>query len=111
MCCRACYRPLAAESRGARQHRDRSRRSLASREIAGRWSHPLTFNQEPCLDWSVFLAERAAQLRQRNVLQLANTLACDAEILTDVLERLRLSAVETETLKDDFLLPIVEHFD
>src|SRR6266567_7848484 len=56
-----------------------------------------------------FLAEGAAQLRQRNVLQLANSLARHPEILAYVFQRLRLSTVETETLSDDFFLAFVEH--
>ena len=57
------------------------------------------------------LAESAAQLGQRNVLQLPNTLPRDAEIFTDVFQSFRLSTVETETLRDDFLLPIIEDFE
>jgi len=47
----------------------------------------------------------------RGVLQLPNTFPRQAEILADILQRLRLSTVETETLRDDFLLAAVEHFD
>ena len=58
-----------------------------------------------------FLAEGTAQLRQRNVLQLANSLARHPEILAHVFQRLRLSTVETETLSDDFFLAFVEHLE
>src|ERR1700720_575177 len=59
----------------------------------------------------LFLAQGAAQLGQRNVLQLANTLARDAEILTNVFQRLRFSTIEAETLRDNFLLATIEQRD
>src|SRR5438270_11852436 len=58
-----------------------------------------------------FLAEGTAQLRQRNVLQLANSLARHPEILAHVFQRLRLSTIETETLSDDFPLAFIEHLE
>ena len=57
------------------------------------------------------LAKRAAPLRQRNVLQLANTLPRNAEIFADVLQSLWCSPVEPETPGDDFLFPSVEHVE
>src|SRR5262249_54785553 len=50
-----------------------------------------------------------AQLRQSNILQLADTLARYTKFLTNLFQGLRLSAVEPETLVDDLALPIVEY--
>src|SRR6266567_5798856 len=58
-----------------------------------------------------FLAEGTAQLRQRNVLQLANSLARHPEILAHIFQRLRLSTIEAETLCDDFPLAFIEHLE
>ena len=43
----------------------------------------------------LFITQSAAQVPQRNVLQLANTLTRHGEILSDFLEGLRLSATLT----------------
>src|SRR5260370_41487907 len=56
-------------------------------------------------------AQGAAQLGQGNVLQLADALPCDAEIPAIVFQGLRLSTTETETLRNNFLLAVVEHCD
>src|SRR5216683_760708 len=71
----------------------------------------LSFHWLCCGQAILFLAEGAPQLGERNVLQLANTLARDAEIPTDVFQGLWLSTVETETLRDNFLLAFVEHIE
>src|ERR1700737_1022949 len=71
----------------------------------------LSFDWQFDVDRLLFLAQRATQFRQRNVLQLTNTFACDAEFLSDFLERLWFAAVEPETLENDFLLAIVEHVE
>src|SRR5439155_20313632 len=71
----------------------------------------LSCDQDLCFQGILFLAERASQLRQRNVLKLTNSFPGNTEILTNILQSLWLSAVETETLRDDFLLPVVEHVE
>jgi hypothetical protein len=71
----------------------------------------LSLDWLPCVQRVLSLAQGAAQLCQRNVLQLANTFSRNAETFTDVFQRLWFSAVETETLRDDFLLPAVEYCD
>src|SRR5207244_13105309 len=50
----------------------------------------------------------ATQFRKRNVLQLSNAFAGHAEFLSDFLESLWLSAVETEALESDFLFAVDE---
>ena len=55
-----------------------------------------------------FLAQGAAQLRQRNILQLTNSLARYPKILADVFQCLRFSTAETETLRDDSFLALIE---
>src|SRR5438105_2244853 len=71
----------------------------------------LRFDRLLCGQRSLLLTAGAAQLCQRNVLQLTNALPRDAKILTDIFQGLRLSTVETEALRDDFLLATVEHCD
>ena len=58
-----------------------------------------------------FLAQGAAQLRQRNVLQLTNSLARYPKILADVFQRLWFSTAETETLLDDSFLALIEDIE
>ena len=71
----------------------------------------LSFDRQFDIDRALFLAERAAQFRQRDVLQLANALAGHAEFLADFLEGLRFAAVEAEAREDDLPLAIVEHVE
>src|ERR1700736_404341 len=71
----------------------------------------LRFDRQFDVDRLLFLAQSAAQLRKRDVLQLANALASDAKFFADFLERLRLAAVEPEALENDFFLAIVEHVE
>src|SRR6185437_10652947 len=59
----------------------------------------------------LFLAQGAAQLRKRDILQLPDPLAGHAEFLADFLQRLRLAAVEPESRKDDLPLAVVEHIE
>src|SRR3954452_11398078 len=49
-----------------------------------------------------------AQLAQRARLELADTLARDAEVVTDLFQGLRRAAVEAEAPQDDVLHPGVE---
>ena len=51
------------------------------------------------------------KLRQRNILQLPDTLPRNAEILTDILQSLWLSAAETETLRNNCLLPLIKEVE
>ena len=53
----------------------------------------LRFHRQLDVDRALLFAERAAQLRKRDVLQLANPFAGDAEFLAHFLERLRFAAV------------------
>jgi hypothetical protein len=46
----------------------------------------------------LFITQRAAQLDERKILQLANTFTRHGEILSDVLESLRLSAARDCTV-------------
>src|ERR1051325_1087553 len=71
----------------------------------------LSFDWKLDFDRLFFLAQSPAQFRQCNVLQLTNTFASHAEFLADFFEGLWLSAIETESLEDDFLLAIVEHVE
>ena len=61
--------------------------------------YSLSFDRQFHIHRALFLCERTAQFGKRNVLQLANALAGDTKFFTDFLERLGLSAVETETLR------------
>ena len=58
-----------------------------------------------------FLAQGAAQLRQRNVLQLANSLARHPKGFADVFQRLPFSTAEAETLRDDSFLALIENVE
>ena len=60
------------------------------------------------IDRLLFLLQRAPQLHQGDVLQLANALARDAEFLADFLQGLGLAAIEPEAGKNDLLLAFVE---
>ena len=71
----------------------------------------LSLDRQFDVDRLLFLAQRPAQFRQRDILQLTNTLAGHAKLLADFLKRLRLSAVEPKPLKDDLLLAIVENVE
>ena len=71
----------------------------------------LSLDRQLDVDRTLFLAQRPAQFRQRDVLQLANSLAGDAELLADFLERLRLAAVKPEALENDLLLAIIEDIE
>src|SRR5207237_5047610 len=71
----------------------------------------LGFDRQLDVDRALLLAERAAQFRERDVLQLANALACHAKFLPDFLEGLRFAAIETEARENDFALTIVEHVE
>jgi len=51
--------------------------------------------------WDILLAERA-------ILRLTDSLARDRQFPADLFERFLLSAVETKTLRNNFLLPIVD---
>src|SRR4051812_29607363 len=74
-------------------------------------SETLSLDRQFHVDRTLFLAERAAQFRQRDVLQLPDPLAGDAELLADFLEGLRFAAVEPKAGEDDFPLTIVEHVE
>src|SRR6476469_1227982 len=63
------------------------------------------------VDRSLFFGQRATQLRQRNVLQLANTLARHPKFLPNFFERLGLAAIEAEARENNFAFAIVEHFE
>jgi hypothetical protein len=56
----------------------------------------------------LFLAQRASQFRQRDVLQLTDPFARDTQEPAYFLERFLLSAFESKALGDDFLLALVE---
>ena len=55
------------------------------------------------------LAQRAAQFRQRDVLQLTDALAGDAEFFTDLFERPAVSAVQPKAGHDNFAFPVIEN--
>src|SRR5438105_12289492 len=69
----------------------------------------LSFNRQLDVDRLFFFAQGATQFRQSNILQLTNALAGDAKFLANLLERLWLSAIESEALKNNFLFTIVEN--
>src|SRR6266487_393983 len=69
----------------------------------------LSLDRQFDIDRALFLAQSAAELRKCNVLQLPNALACNAEFLSHFLERFGLTAVQSEALKNDFLLAIIQH--
>src|ERR1700730_12015260 len=71
----------------------------------------LSFDRQFHVDRFFFLAQSPAQLRQRDVLQLPNTFASHAKFLPDFLERLWLSAIETEALENDFFFAIVQNIE
>ena len=53
----------------------------------------LSFHRQLDVDRTLLLAERAAQLRERDVLQLTNPFPGDAEFLAHFLKRFRFAAV------------------
>jgi len=61
------------------------------------------------VDRFLFFAERPAQLRQRNILQLPNPLSGHPEFLTDFFESLRFAAVQPEALEDNLPLAVVQY--
>src|SRR5213082_693535 len=63
------------------------------------------------VDWSLFFGQGATQLRQRDMLQLANTFARHPKFLPDLLQRLGLAAIESEARENNFAFAIVEHFE
>src|SRR5688500_4005939 len=71
--------------------------------------NPLRFHRQLDGPRALFLAQRTAQFRERDVLQLTNPLAGHAEFLADFLQRLWLPAIEPEARKDDLPLPVIEN--
>src|SRR6266705_2934708 len=69
----------------------------------------LSFDRQFDVDRTLLLAQSAAEFRERNVLQLPDAFARNAELLSDFFERFGFTAVQSKALKNDFLLPIVEH--
>src|SRR6266568_1354184 len=69
----------------------------------------LSLDRQFDIDRALFLAQSAAELRKRNILQLPNALACNTEFLSHFLERFGLATIQSKALEDDFLLAIVEH--
>src|SRR5438874_10934454 len=63
------------------------------------------------VDWSLFFGQGATQLRQRDILQLANAFARHPKFLPDLLQRLGLAAIESEARENNFAFAIVEHFE
>ena len=63
--------------------------------------------RQQVLDWLFLLLQSTSQFHQRDVLELADALARDAEFLTDFFERLRLSAIEAEAGEDDLFLALI----
>ena len=71
----------------------------------------LSFDRQFDVDRALFFAQSAAQLRERNVLQLPDAFAGDPEFLPDFLECFRFAAIQPEALEDNFFLAIVEHVE
>src|SRR4051812_14875276 len=71
----------------------------------------LSRDQESCFHKVVLFGERAAELRQRNILHLPDTLARNTETYADLLQSFGLSTVETETFRNNFLFAVVENFE
>src|SRR6266581_2482472 len=69
----------------------------------------LSFDRQFDVDWTLLLAQSAAEFRERNVLQLPDAFARNAELLADFFQRFGFTAVQSKALKNDFLLSIVEH--
>ena len=90
----------APASTNASQRRGLTQRRFTASGIRNVSS--LRLDRQLDVDRALFLAQRAAQLRQRDVLQLANPLARHAKLLADFLERLRLATIEPEALEDYF---------
>src|SRR5206468_12156003 len=68
----------------------------------------LSFDRQFDIDRALFLAQRAAELRERNVLQLPKALAGNTEFLSHFLERFGLAAAQPAALVIDFLPAIVQ---
>src|SRR5947209_1593838 len=64
--------------------------------------------RQEMLDRLLLFLQGAAQLHQRDVLQLPDAFTRDAEFLADFLERLRFAAIESEPREDDLLFAIVQ---
>src|SRR6266571_8509755 len=69
----------------------------------------LSFDRQFNVDRTLLLAQSAAEFRERNVLQLPDAFARNAELLSDFFQRFGFTAIQAKALKNDFLLPIVEH--
>src|SRR5437867_7459077 len=69
----------------------------------------LSLDRQFDIDRALFLAQSAAELRERNVLQLPNALAGNTEFFSHFLERFGLTTVQPEALENDLLLAIVQH--
>ena len=71
----------------------------------------LSFNWEREASRFLFLPQGAAQFRERDVLQLTDTLTRDAQFPADFFQALSISAVEPETLGNNPLLAGGEHVE
>src|SRR5262245_1803277 len=69
----------------------------------------LSFDRQFHIHRALFLRERTAQFRKRNILQLPNAFSRDTKFFTYFLESLRLSAVQTKTLEDDLLFALIQN--
>src|SRR5437762_14316355 len=63
----------------------------------------LSLDRQFDIDPALFLAHRAADLRERNVLHLPNALAGNTEFFSHFLERFGLAAVQPEALANGCL--------
>src|SRR5439155_8597565 len=69
----------------------------------------LCFDRQFYIHRALFFAEGAAQFRERDVLELADSFAGHAEFFPDFLERLWLPAIKSEARENDLSFAIVQH--
>ena len=82
----------------------------AAPKLFGEGESILSFDRQFDVHRALFFAESAAQLRERNVLQLPDALTSDAEFFANFFESLWFSAVQPEALEDNFTFPVIQHF-
>src|SRR5258708_9263647 len=63
------------------------------------------------IDWFFLLAQCPAQFRQRYILELADSLTRNPELLTHFFESLRFAAVQSEPLEDNLAFAVVQDLE
>ena len=63
------------------------------------------------IDWFFLLAQCPAQFRQRYILELADSLSRNAELLAHFFESFRFATIQSEPLEDDLPFAVVQNLE